>query len=215
MSLTKKYIKSKKAYKVTFSLPKSTEGSDIRVLGEFNNWDWDAAPSMKKSKDGYKAEILLDPGKIYEYRYCVDHDTWVNDGEADAYCHVSCFAVDNCVVDLLNIVEEVPVKKATTKKSATKKATSKKSLSKKIDLTAIEGVGPKIAGLLTDAGYGSYEAVAKAKPAALKKVLLAAGKRYTMHDPITWPKQAKLLSKGDMTLLKKLQDELKGGRKAK
>ncbi len=225
MSLTKKYLKSKKAYKVNFSLPKTTEGEDIRVLGQFNNWDWDAAPSMKKSKDGYTVDVMLKPGKVYEFRYCVDKDTWINDGRADSYKHVSCFCIDNCVVDLLNIVEEVPAKKVTAKKSAAtkvatkkplaKKATIKKNQSKKVNLTAIEGVGPKIAGLLVDAGLATFEAVAKTKPAAIKKILLAAGKRYTMHDPSTWPKQAKLLAAGKIELLKKLQDELKGGRKAK
>ena len=230
MSLAKKYVKSKKAYKVNFSLPKTVQGKDIRVLGEFNNWDWDSAPSMKKSKDGYKVEILLAPGKVYEFRYCIDKDTWVNDASADSYKHVSCFCIDNCVVDLLNIDEEVPAKKVVAKKAPVKKVVAKKPVAKKapakkapvkkmpakkVNLTAIEGVGPKIAGLLAEAGLATFEAVAKAKPAAIKKVLLAAGKRYTMHDPATWPKQAKLLASGKLELLKKLQDELKGGRKAK
>lgn len=200
MSVTKKYVKSKKAYKVTFSLPKPTTGADIRVLGEFNNWSWDVAQSMKKSKDGYKVDLLLDPGKKYEFRYCIDRDTWMNDDRADSYKHISSFGIENCVVDLLNIAEEVP---------------AKKSQSKKTDLTAIEGVGPKIASLLADAGYATHEAVAMAKPAALKQVLLAGGKRYTMHDPTSWPKQAQLLATGDMDRLKKLQDVLKGGRKVK
>jgi len=39
--------------------------------------------------------------------------------------------------------------------------------------------------------------------------------RYKMHDPTTWPKQAKLAADGKWDELKKLQDELDGGKKAK
>jgi large subunit ribosomal protein L21 len=34
-----------------------------------------------------------------------------------------------------------------------------------------------------------------------------------MHSPETWPQQAKLLADGKKEELKKLQEELKGGRK--
>lgn len=36
-----------------------------------------------------------------------------------------------------------------------------------------------------------------------------------MMDPAGWIEQAKLAAKGDMKGLKKLQDELKGGRRVK
>lgn len=219
MTLTKTFVKSKKAYKVKFSLPKTIEGNDIRLLGEFNDWNWESAPSLKKTKDAYKVEVLLEPGKAYEYRYCVDQSTWLNDGIADSYTFIPNYSIDNCVVDLLNIVEETPVKKVAkkpvAKKVVAKKPAAKKATTKKIDLTLIEGVGPKISGLLTAAGFSTFAKVAKAKPEALKKVLTAAGKRYTMHDPTTWPVQAKLIADGKLDQLKKLQDELKGGKKAK
>jgi hypothetical protein len=35
-----------------------------------------------------------------------------------------------------------------------------------------------------------------------------------MHTPTTWPQQAKLAADGKWDELKKLQDELKGGKKA-
>jgi predicted flap endonuclease-1-like 5' DNA nuclease len=89
------------------------------------------------------------------------------------------------------------------------KAVAKKS----DDLTLIEGVGPKIAELLVKAGMTTFADVAKTKVADLKKVLESAGSRYTMHDPSTWAKQADLAAKGKMAELKKLQDELVGGKK--
>jgi len=45
--------------------------------------------------------------------------------------------------------------------------------------------------------------------------LEAAGSRYKMHDPSTWPKQAELAAKGKWDQLAILQDELSGGKKKK
>lgn len=81
------------------------------------------------------------------------------------------------------------------------------------DLTIIEGVGPKIAELLVKGGIATFADLAAAKPAAIQKILDAAGKRYQMHDPATWPKQATLARDGKTAELQKLQEQLKGGRK--
>jgi large subunit ribosomal protein L27 len=80
------------------------------------------------------------------------------------------------------------------------------------DLKVIEGVGPKIAGLLEDAGFKTWADVAKADVEKLKEVLAEAGSRYKMHDPSTWAKQAELAAEGKWEELEKYQDELKGGR---
>jgi len=55
----------------------------------------------------------------------------------------------------------------------------------------------------------------QSKPTAkkVKTTGLLAGKRYTMHNPATWPKQAKLLAQGKISALKTLQTKLKGGKK--
>jgi len=80
------------------------------------------------------------------------------------------------------------------------------------DFKKIEGVGPKIAGLITDAGILTFEELSKTEVAKLKEILDAAGSRYKMHDPTTWPQQAGLAATGDWDALKKLQDELDGGK---
>lgn len=107
----------------------------------------------------------------------------------------------------------------TTKKVAAKKTVAKKTVAKKAnvadDLKKIEGIGPKIAGLLVDAGIATFDKLSKTKPAAVKEILLAAGSRYRMHDPATWGKQALMAAKGKWDELKKWQDELKGGKAAK
>jgi hypothetical protein len=81
------------------------------------------------------------------------------------------------------------------------------------DLTIIEGIGPKVAKVLNEAGIHSFADLAGANAADVQKTLDAAG--LQMMNPEGWIEQAKLAAKGDMDGLKKLQNELKGGRKAK
>ncbi|MEL7021617.1 MAG: hypothetical protein AAGK47_08415 [Bacteroidota bacterium] len=113
----------------------------------------------------------------------------------------------------------VKTTKAATKKVAKKATKTAKKVTKKAkngadDLKKIEGVGPKIAQLLTDGGYETFKKVAQALPSELKAVLENAGSRYRMHNPETWPQQAELAAAGKWEALKKWQDELKGGKKA-
>lgn len=197
MSITKTYLKTKKAYKVTFSLPKTIEGEEIKVLGEFNNWDWQAASTLKPTSKGYSVALLLPPGKTYQFRYCIDDHIWMNDGSADGYAYISNYNIDNCVIDLPSYIDN-PTKKKSTKK---------------LDLTIIEGIGPKIASLLLASEYNTFNKIASAEPALLKEILVVAGKRYAIHDPSTWPEQAKLVADGKFQELKVLQAMLKGGKR--
>ncbi len=80
------------------------------------------------------------------------------------------------------------------------------------DLKKIEGVGPKISSLLAEAGLETFAKVADASPDQIREILLAAGSRYKMHDPTTWPDQAKLAAEGKWDELQKWQDELDGGK---
>ena len=79
------------------------------------------------------------------------------------------------------------------------------------DLMRIEGIGPKIAGLLKDAGITAFAQVAEADASLLDRIIDEAG--ITMIDPSTWPEQASLAAAGEWDALQALQDELKGGRR--
>ena len=79
------------------------------------------------------------------------------------------------------------------------------------DLTALEGIGPKVAKVLNGMGITTFAELAHANAAEVQNVLNAAG--LQMMNPEGWIEQAKLAAKGDMDALKKMQDELKGGRK--
>lgn len=243
--LKKQYSKDKPVCKVTFSLPaEMLEGrNEVKVLGDFNGWNWNEAAQLKLSGAEYKAVVELTAGQSYAFRYLADQLMWITDPAADAYV-ASPYGVDNAVV----VVEAhaAPVKetapKAKTEKAAPapkakaaapkaktdkpvaepKKAAkavkaekpAKSAKTAKDDLAKIEGIGPKIAELLQAKGILTFEALAATKTTTLKEILDAAGSRFQIHDPSTWAQQAKLAAKGEWDKLTKLQDKLKGGKKA-
>jgi large subunit ribosomal protein L21 len=102
---------------------------------------------------------------------------------------------------------KVEVKAAAEK--AAPKAAAKKATGKADDLKKIEGVGPKIASTLVEAGMATFADVAKATPEAISEII--AGVRGN-HVTDTWPAQAKLAAEGKWDELKKWQDELDGGK---
>jgi hypothetical protein len=78
------------------------------------------------------------------------------------------------------------------------------------DLEIIEGIGPKVAKVLKAAGILSFGDLAHASPEKVNELLKAA--KLSMMDSAGWIEQAKLAAKGDMDGLKKMQNEMKGGR---
>ncbi len=62
------------------------------------------------------------------------------------------------------------------------------------NLQRIEGIGPQIADVLRNAGIDSIHELAVANPAYLTRVLEEAGPRFRMHDPSSWPEQARALN---------------------
>jgi hypothetical protein len=81
----------------------------------------------------------------------------------------------------------------------------------KDDLTKIEGIGPKIKGLLNNDGIWSFKQLSLSSTVRLQKILDDAGPAYTVHNPRTWAAQAKLADEGSWEELKIWQDHLKGG----
>lgn len=93
---------------------------------------------------------------------------------------------------------------------------AKNAFGKKIkqdDLTIIEGIGPKIQELFHAASITTWGKLANTPVDVCKKILTDAGSHFEMHDPTTWPEQARLAAKGKWKKLVKWQDELDGGKK--
>lgn len=80
------------------------------------------------------------------------------------------------------------------------------------DLKIVEGIGPKIEGLLNDEGIITFAQLASTAPERIKEILHAAGPRFQIHDSSTWPQQSALARDSKWEELKKWQDELNKGR---
>jgi len=79
------------------------------------------------------------------------------------------------------------------------------------DLIVLEGIGPKVAKVLNDIGITTFAELAHADAARIQQALNTTGMQYM--NPAGWIEQAQLAASGDMEGLKKLQDELRGGRR--
>lgn len=114
-------------------------------------------------------------------------------GASDAQSVSAPVAAEPAVVETIaEVVEETPV------------ATSSD------DLETIEGIGPKIAEALSNAGVSTFALLADMTPEAINEIISGAG--ISSRDTATWPKQAELARDGKFDELKTWQDELNGGR---
>ncbi|MFC4096215.1 30S ribosomal protein S2 [Euzebyella saccharophila] len=92
---------------------------------------------------------------------------------------------------------------------ATKEAVAKETAAD--DLTKVEGIGPKAAEALVNAGIATYADLAKADPEKIKEILTEASSRMSHLDPTSWPKQAQMAADGKWEELKEWQDSVSGG----
>ncbi len=100
MALIKQHLKTKPVCKVTFTLSEQSvdpEAKEVKVVGEFNDWNWRQGVTMKKKNGEYQAAIKLERGREYQFRYLVDNEVWVNDWYADRYVATP-FGEENSVV---------------------------------------------------------------------------------------------------------------------
>ena len=112
-------------------------------------------------------------------------------------------------------------KKAETKKAEPKakkeeakaapvaaKPKAKKATGKGDDLKKVEGIGPKIAETLNNAGISTFADLAKTDAAKISEIIADVRGNHVTE---TWPKQAQLAADGKWDELQKWQDELDGG----
>ena len=105
------------------------------------------------------------------------------------------------------LVEEILASGGT--KDEKKEKSAKKS--KGDDLKIVEGIGPKAAEALVNAGVDTFEKLSKKSAEEIKNILVSASSTLAHLDPTTWAKQAELAANGKWDELKKWQDELIGG----
>ena len=204
--------------KITFTLPAANVigAEGCVLLGEFNNWNLEEGIYLKKQADGsMTAEIELAAGKNYQYRYLLSNGRWVNDDAEKITSEMHGYPVMNCIVRVPVIIETEKAAVATPPRSKTIKATHAAKSAPAIikdDLTRVEGIGKKIEALLYKNKIYSYKQLSKTTITGLKAILEAGGNKYSMHNPGTWPKQAKLAAETKWEDLELLQKHLKGGK---
>ena len=204
--------------KIRFTLPAANIiGADECVLlGEFNNWNLEEGFYLQKQADGsMTVEVELAAGKDYQYRYLLSNGRWVNDNGEKVASEMSGYPVMNCIVRVPDIIEHPTVQSpisAELKPIKVKAVAKAKPVVLKDDLTKVEGIGKKIEALLYKNKIHTYKQLSKATIKTLKEILDAGGSKFSIHNPGTWPKQAKLASEAKWEDLELLQKHLKGGK---
>ena len=204
--------------KITFTLPAANVigAEGCVLLGEFNNWNLEEGFYLQKQADGsMTVEVELAAGKDYQYRYLLSNGRWVNDDGEKVASEMSGYPVMNCIVRVPEIIEHATVQSPI---SAGPKAVKVKTVAKakavvlKDDLTKVEGIGYKIEALLYKNKITTYKQLSKTTIKTLKEILDAGGSKFSIHNPGTWPKQAKLAAEAKWEDLELLQKHLKGGK---
>ena len=80
------------------------------------------------------------------------------------------------------------------------------------DLKIVEGIGPKIEGLFHNFDIKTWEALADCTVSKCQEVLDSGGDRYRVHDPASWPMQARMCAEGRWKDLARWQEEHKHGK---
>lgn len=194
--------------KVSFILPAAyvADAAEGILVGEFNDWNLEEGIHLQKQDDGsMKAELVLTAGKTYQYRYLLNDGRWVNDDSEKNFSDLYGNTVENCIITIPAIIKKEVAKKP-------KAAAKAKIVVEKDDLTRIEGIGKKIEGLLNNNAIDSYISLSKSTGKKIQAILDEAGSKFSVHNPGTWPKQAKLAAGGKWEALALLQKELKGGK---
>ena len=75
------------------------------------------------------------------------------------------------------------------------------------DLKVIEGIGPKIEGMFHEAGIKTWKTLSETSVAGCQDILKKGGERYKIHDPSSWPMQAKMCYTNKWKELMKWQNE--------
>lgn len=100
MAVTKQFLKTKPVCKVKFKLTsEDVNGAEsVYLTGDFNNWSETAYP-MKRLKDGsFTAQVDLEAGKEYRFRYLLDSGQWANDPDADRYEYCQYAGEENSLI---------------------------------------------------------------------------------------------------------------------
>lgn len=82
--LKKTFTPKRTICKVTFSIPAEWADNDVKLVGDFNDWDKES-DSLEKKNNKWEVTMRLKPENTYRFKYLIDGENWENDDAADSY----------------------------------------------------------------------------------------------------------------------------------
>ena len=97
--LKRRKISGSKTVKVSFILPADDSRLPASVVGDFNNWDSEADPMIRRSNGTFSAVVPLVADATYRFRYRSEDGSWFNDQAADGY-DANVHGSTDCLIEL-------------------------------------------------------------------------------------------------------------------
>jgi hypothetical protein len=70
--------------RITFELPKGTWAETVHLVGDFNSWSEKSHPFLRHRDGTWSIAVDLPSGRPYRFRYLVDGQTWLTDGQGES-----------------------------------------------------------------------------------------------------------------------------------
>ena len=97
--LKRRKISGSNTVKVSFIVPDNDPRLPASVVGEFNGWDPEADPMVRRSNGTFSAVVPLVADATYRFRYRSADGTWFNDEAADGY-EPNVHGSTDCLIEL-------------------------------------------------------------------------------------------------------------------
>ncbi len=111
-------------------------------------------------------------------------------------------AMDGASVEVVDIVNEADG--TNIEWTIIEEATGQPNVDSIDRFVEINGIGPKVAEVLAQAGIRRFSELAETPVERIREILSSAGSHYRIYDATTWPEQAKLLAEGKLDELNAL-----------
>jgi large subunit ribosomal protein L21 len=186
---------------------KSVSFDNVLLIGDGNNITL-GAPAIDGAQVGAKVIKHLQGDKVIVFKKKRRKGYRKKNGHRQALTEIVIESILASGAKKAAKAEPKAEAKPTAKKEEAAKPAAKKATATADDLKKVEGIGPKIAETLNEAGITTFAQLAKTDAAKISEII--ADVRGN-HVTDTWPAQAKLAAEGKWDELKKWQDELNGG----
>jgi 1,4-alpha-glucan branching enzyme len=97
--LKRRKISGSNTVKVSFVLPADDSRLPASVVGDFNNWDPEADPMIRRSNGTFSAVVPLVADATYRFRYRSEDGSWFNDESADGF-DANAHGSTDCLIEI-------------------------------------------------------------------------------------------------------------------